>query len=82
MQQPILLQLLRVNLQNLQPTLFRRQPYLNVYLKPSRPQYRLINQVLSVCHPNHQNVIQRLHTINVRQQLIHHLVADLRTSIR
>lgn len=68
-------------LQNLQSSLFIRQTNFNMYLKSTWSQNSFINQILSVCHSNNENIIQRLHTINVCQQLIYNLITNLRPCI-
>ena len=48
----------------------------HVHLQAAGAQQRLINELLAVRHTNDQNVVERLHTVQLGQQLVHHCVAD------
>ena len=48
----------------------------NLDLQTARPQQCLIKHVLPVSHANEQYIVQRIHTINLGEKLIHHSVMD------
>ena len=45
---------------------------------PARTQQRFVDQVETVSHADDKHVVERIHTVHLRQQLIDHLVAGAR----
>ena len=51
-----------------------------MYLETTRTHQSIINHVLSIGHTDEQDVVQLVHTIKLREELIHNAVADTRAS--
>mmetsp|Transcript_23016 Transcript_23016/g.66982 ORF Transcript_23016/g.66982 Transcript_23016/m.66982 type:complete len:282 (+) Transcript_23016:1071-1916(+) len=47
-----------------------------MHLKAPRAQDRLVDHVFAVCHANDQDVVQRLHAVDLGQQLVHNRIVD------
>ena len=54
------------------------QMHLDMHLEPARPEDRLIEQILAIGHADDHDVVERLHSVDVCQELVYHLVAHLR----
>lgn len=63
-----------VDVENLQPAHFIRQTNLDVHLEPSRSEQCRVEQIFSVGHAYHQNVVETVHAVNFAQQLVDHAV--------
>lgn len=66
-----------VDPQNLFPAGSVWQFHLNVHLEAPWTEDGVIKEVLSVGHADDYDVVQGLHSVNVGEKLIHHLVTDL-----
>jgi hypothetical protein len=64
-----------VHLKDLHAPFLVGQADLAVHLEPSRPQHRRVEQVFAVRHADQKYVVQLVDAVNLRQQLVHHLVA-------
>ena len=60
--------------EDLHAALVRRQPDLHVHLEAARAQQRGVDEVLAVRHADDQHVVQRLHAVDLREQLVHDAV--------
>lgn len=69
-----------MNAQDLLPALGVGQVDFNVDFEPSWPQHCLVEQILAVGHADDHDVVQRFHSVDVGQQLIDHLIANLRAN--
>jgi hypothetical protein len=68
-----------VDLEDLFSPLSIRKLYFDVNLKPSWSKDSLVEKVFSVGHADHHNVIECFYSVNIGQELIHYLIADLGT---
>ena len=50
----------------------------NVHFEAPRAEQGLVNHVLSVCHTNDQDVIDRGHSVHFTEHLVDHSVTDAR----
>mmetsp|Transcript_25436 Transcript_25436/g.77196 ORF Transcript_25436/g.77196 Transcript_25436/m.77196 type:complete len:263 (+) Transcript_25436:1702-2490(+) len=57
-----------------------RQRNLDLHLEPARSEKRCVDHVEAVGHADDEDVVERVHTINFRQQLVDHRVADSRVT--
>ena len=69
-----------MNAQDLLPALGVGQVDFNVDFEPSWPQHCLVEQILAVGHADDHDVVQRFHSVDVGQQLIDDLIANLRAN--
>ena len=67
-----------MNPQYLHPPSLIRQTNLNMHLQPPRPHQGIINEILPICHPNQQYIIELIHSIQLTQQLINHTIPHAR----
>jgi hypothetical protein len=67
-----------VDAQDLLPPGSVRQVNLDVDFESSGAEYGLVEQVLAVGHADDDDVVERLHSVDVGEQLVDHLVAHLR----
>ena len=56
-----------MDLKNLNSSIFIRNIDLNMNLKPSRPEYRLINQILSIGNTNDKNVVEGVNSVDTSE---------------
>lgn len=50
-------------------------------LKSSWSQNSLVNEVFAISHPNHENVVQSLNSVDVCEKLVDDLVPNLRSCV-
>jgi hypothetical protein len=55
-----------------------REPDLQVYLETAGSKHGLINHVLPVGHPNNQNVVEAVDSVDLREQLVHYSLLHAR----
>mmetsp|Transcript_17184 Transcript_17184/g.31188 ORF Transcript_17184/g.31188 Transcript_17184/m.31188 type:complete len:231 (-) Transcript_17184:632-1324(-) len=67
---------------DLQPSALGRQPDLDVHLEAAGSEDGVIDHVLPVRHADDQNVVQRVDTVDLREELVHHRVAHTRVVVR
>mmetsp|Transcript_33905 Transcript_33905/g.105794 ORF Transcript_33905/g.105794 Transcript_33905/m.105794 type:complete len:404 (+) Transcript_33905:857-2068(+) len=70
--------LLGVDVENLHPPGLVREADLHVHLQPPRPQQRLVDEVHAVGHADEEDVVERVHPVDLRQELVHDAVVDAR----
>lgn len=63
--------------QDLLPSCGIGQVNFDVDFKPAWPEDGLIKQVLSVGHSDDDDIVERLHSVDVGQQLVDYLIAHL-----
>mmetsp|Transcript_19563 Transcript_19563/g.54703 ORF Transcript_19563/g.54703 Transcript_19563/m.54703 type:complete len:225 (+) Transcript_19563:795-1469(+) len=65
---------LGVNVQDLLPSSLVGQADLDMHLQAPRSQQSLVDEVHAIRHAYEQNVVQRVHTIDLRKELVHDAV--------
>ena len=71
---------LRVNVQDLDAARLVGQRYLDVHLETTGPQQRIVDHILPVRHPDEQDVVQRIDSIDLREHLVDDGVAYARAT--
>ena len=47
-----------------------------MHLEAARAQHRVVDHVFAIRHANHEDVVERVHAVDLGEQLVDHRVAD------